>query len=94
MFHLISAESEDLGKDYQIIRNELKKYNLDLARKPEYLFLTKSDLLSFAELKKKLALLKKLNKTAVAISVYDWDSLEKVKVILNKIKEAKIAKKD
>ena len=92
LFHLISAESENLEKDYQIIRNELKKYNLDLARKPEYLFLTKSDLLSPAELKKKLTFLKKLNKTAVAISVYDWDSLGKVKGILNKIKEEKIAK--
>ncbi|MEK7634695.1 MAG: hypothetical protein AAB396_02335, partial [Patescibacteria group bacterium] len=80
-------------KDYQIIRNELKKYNLDLAKKPEYLFLTKSDLLPPIELKKKLLFLKKLNKTAMAISIYDWDSLEKVKVILNKIKGEKILEK-
>ncbi len=89
LFHFISAESEDLEKDYQIIRNELKKYNFDLAKKPEYLFLTKSDLLAPAELKKKLSLLKKLNKTAIAISIYNWDSLEKVKLILNKIKDEK-----
>lgn len=92
LFHLISAESEDLEKDYQIIRNELKKYSLDLAKKSEYLFLTKSDLLKSADLKKKLSLLKKLNKTAIAISIYDWDSLEKVKKILNKLKEDKMGK--
>lgn len=93
LFHFISAESEDLEKDYQIIRNELKKYNLDLAKKPEYLFLTKSDLLTSAELKKKLAFLRKFNKTAIVISIYDWDSMEKVKGILNKIKEEKIVDK-
>lgn len=90
LFHFISAESINLEKDYQIIRNELKKYNLDLAKKTEYLFLTKSDLLASLELKKKLSLLKKLNKTVNAISIYDWDSLEKVKLILNKIKGEKI----
>ena len=42
-----------------------------------------------AELKKKLALLKKLNKNAVAISIHDMDSLEKVKKILNKISTEK-----
>ena len=91
LFHFVSAESENLKKDYQIIKNELEKYNLDLAKKPEHLFLTKSDLLPPAELKKKLSLLKKINKTAVAISIYDWDSLEKVKEILNEAKDEKIS---
>ncbi len=93
LFHFISAESEDLKKDYKIIKNELEKYNPELAKKPEYLFLTKSDLLSPAELKKKISLLKKINKTAIVISIYDWDSLEKVKEILNKAKDEKISQK-
>lgn len=89
LFHLISAESENLAGDYKIIKNELKNYSLSLAKKMEYLFLTKSDLITASDLKKKLAVLKKLNKNTLAISIHDWDSLEKVKIILSKIQEEK-----
>jgi GTP-binding protein len=91
LFHLISAESENLAKDYKIIRNELKTYGKTLSEKQEYLFLTKSDMVAPADIKKKLAILKKINKNVIAISVHDWDSLEKVKKILNKIQKEKLA---
>lgn len=91
LFHLVSAESETPEKDYKIIRKELGKFSKDLLKKPEYLFLSKHDLVSPKELKKKLAKLKKLNKNVLPISVYDWDSLTEVKKILNKIAEAKQA---
>ena len=45
IFHFISAESTDLKNDYKIIRNELAEYNKTLLDKPEYLFLSKSDVL-------------------------------------------------
>lgn len=86
IFHLVSAESESPAKDYKIIRKELEEYSPELTEKKEFLFLTKSDMLSAANLKKKLAALKKLNKTATAISIHDSDSLEKVKKILSKLK--------
>ncbi|MEK7501010.1 MAG: GTPase ObgE [Patescibacteria group bacterium] len=89
LFHLISAESENPAGDYKIIKNELKNYSPSLVQKSEYLFLTKGDLIAPKDLKKKLAILKKLNKSALAISIHDWDSLEKVKKILNKIKAEK-----
>ena len=89
LFHLVSAESEDPAKDYTTIRKELETYSSALAEKTEYLFLSKSDAVSAADVKKKITVLKKLNKTATAISVYDWESLEKVKKILNKIQEGK-----
>ena len=89
LFHLISAESENPARDYKIIKNELKNYSKDLAKKSEYLFLSKSDMVPEKALKKKLAILKKLNKNAIAISIHNWDSLEKVKKILNKIKAEK-----
>lgn len=91
LFHFVSAESESPEKDYKIIRKELGKFNKELLEKPEYLFLSKSDLVSPAELKKKLTKLKKLNKNVLPISVYDWDALEKVKKILNKIADEKRA---
>ncbi len=89
LFHLISAESETPVKDYKIVRGELKKYNPALIKKSEVVFLTKSDMVDAKELKKKIAVLKKAGIKATPISVYDWDSLEKVKKILNKIKERK-----
>jgi len=89
LFHLISAESENPAKDYKIIKNELKTYNKELIKKTEYIFLSKSDMAPAEEIKKKITALKKINKNVFPISVYDWDSLEKVKEILNKIKAEK-----
>jgi GTP-binding protein len=89
LFHFISSESTDLAEDYETIRNELRTYNKELVQKKEYLFLTKSDLLSPAELKKKLTMLKKLSKTVIATSIADVDSVKKIQKILNTIKEAK-----
>ena len=82
IFHLVSSESENVAKDYKIIRKELGEYNKELLNKTEYLFLTKSDLVNAPELKKKLAALKKLNKNTIAISIHDSDSIEEVKKIL------------
>ncbi len=89
LFHLISAEAEKPAKDYKTIRAELKAYNKEMLAKPEYVFLTKSDMVEAKDLKKKITALKKLNKNTQAISIHDWDSLEGVKKILNKIKAEK-----
>jgi GTP-binding protein len=89
MFHLISAESENIAKDYKTIRKELETYGRGLDEKPEYVFVSKSDAVTPADMKKKITALKKLNKKVLAISIHDWSSLEKVKEILNKIQAAK-----
>ncbi|MEK7624631.1 MAG: GTPase ObgE [Patescibacteria group bacterium] len=89
LFHLISAESENPVKDYKIIKKELETYNKNLTKKTEYVFLSKSDMVSSEEMKKKMTALKKIHKNVFPISVYDWNSLEKVKEILNKIKSEK-----
>ncbi len=86
LFHLISAESENLAADYAVIRKELEQHSRLLADKSEYLFLTKSDLISAKNLKNKLATLKKINKNAIAISIHNKESIIRVKNILNKIK--------
>lgn len=89
LFHLVSAESDDVVRDYKIVRNELKAYNPILAKKEEYVFLTKVDLIDPKDAKKKLTVLKKLNKNAVAISVIDDPSLETLKDILNSVAKSK-----
>ena len=85
LFHLVSADSADPVKDYKIIRKELKVYNAELLEKPEYLFLSNSDAVSAKELKSKLGKLKKLNTKILPVSIYDFDSIEKIKKILNKL---------
>lgn len=89
LFHLVSAESEDIKKDYETIREELKAYNPKLVEKTEYLIITKSDMVTPAELKKLVTKAKKLNKEVFTLSVIDDASLEPIKKLLNKIAEAK-----
>jgi GTP-binding protein len=89
VFHFISAESPTPLKDYKIIRKELGVYKNELLKKEEYLFLTKSDEVSPAEVKEKLKVLEKIRKNPVAISIHDEKSLEAVKKILNAIKTKK-----
>jgi GTPase len=89
LFHLVSAESENPEKDYKIVRKEIKNYSAELAEKPEYLFLSKTDMVTSEKVKKKLSALKKFNKKTLPISIHNWDSLEKVKEMLNKMKAEK-----
>lgn len=89
LFHLISAESDDVVRDYKIIRNELETYSAKLTKKTEHVFLTKTDSASPEEVKEKIAALKKLKQHPIAISVLEPESLEEVKKILNKIKDEK-----
>ncbi|MGB7958157.1 MAG: GTPase ObgE [Minisyncoccia bacterium] len=93
LFHFVSSESLNLERDYRIIRRELGTHSKELLEKPEYLFLSKSDLFEKKELKEKLELLKKLNPTAIAVSIADEASMEKMKKILNKIQKQKISAK-
>jgi GTP-binding protein len=89
IFHFISAESENPKKDYEIIREELGVYNPELLKKPEYLFLSKCDIVSEKERNEKLKILKKINASAIAISIHDEDALDAVKKILNAIQDKK-----
>lgn len=93
LFHFISSESEHPDKDYTTIRRELSKYNPKLTRKPQYVFLTKTDLVSSADLKKRIAILKRKGLNPVPISIHDWDSIEAVKRLLDKIKQDKFGSK-
>ncbi len=88
LFHLISTESADPEADYKTVRQELGIHNKELLQKPEYIFLSKSDAVPENELKKKLAVLKKINKNAAAISLLDDHSIKEVERILNRIKDS------
>lgn len=79
LFHLISAESDDPAGDYTIVRKELGQYAKALLEKKEYVLLSKSDLADPAAVKKKAAVLKKLNPSVTAFSIHDYESLERIK---------------
>ena len=89
LFHFVPTDSEDPVKDYKNIRRELGAYNAELLDKPEYLFISKSDAVSAKELRSITAKLKKLNAKILPISIYDYDSIEKIKKILNKLAKQK-----
>jgi len=88
LFHLVSAESDDVERDYEIVRGELEKFNPELLNKKEYVFLSQSDMVKPRELKKKLSKLKDVGDIVIPISVIDDDSLEEVRKILNEVKES------
>jgi len=89
LFHFISAESENPVEDYRVIRKELGAYNEKLLEKPEYVFLSKSDLVGEKEVIKKSKALKTVAKEVIEISIHDVDKLKKVEQILRKIAEQK-----
>ncbi len=90
LFHLVSTESEHLARDYKIIRDELKNYNEELLQRPEYVFLTKSDLINEDVAKEKANMLKTLNPNVTIISIHDFESIKKVQDTLNSLAQQKI----
>lgn len=93
LFHFISAESENPLADYETIRKELGAYNEKLLEKPEYIFLSKSDVLNEKELKEKMKELKKIGKEIIPISIIDDESIKKVEKLLREIIKEKMAAK-
>lgn len=91
ILHCLSLENENLKESYDIIRNELDLYSPDLAAKKEILILTKTDVISPVDLKKRITQAKKLNKNIYTVSVLDDSSVKTLKDNLVKIlrKEAK-----
>ncbi len=86
LFHLVSAESDDVARDYETIRAELGEYDKALLDKDEHVFLTKSDMVSPEEIEARLKALKKLKVAATPISVLDDASMEAVKKALQALR--------
>lgn len=76
LLHCVAADSEDPVGDYETIRRELAAYKKDLAERPEYLCITKTDLVAPKKLEDiKKAFKKRGVKVAVAVSIYDPDAI-------------------
>ena len=94
LFHLVAADSSDPVSDYKTVRSELETYNKLLLEKPEYLFMSKKDAVSENTANEVAGNLKKLNNNIIQISIFDWDSIELVKKILNSLISEKTEQKD
>lgn len=82
LLHCISCESTDVLEDYNVVREEMKKYNAEIVNKPEIIILTKTDTTTPEIVKKYTDILKKKSKTVIAVSIHDLDSLENLKKVI------------
>ncbi len=82
LIHCISSESTDVLKDYETVRTELGKFNPSLLNKKEIILLTKTDLLDKAEADKIIKQLKTMCTKALSVSIYDPESIERIKKTL------------
>ena len=94
LFHLVSAEAENPVKDYRAIRKELGAHNKEILEKPEYVFLSKSDMVTEETVKEKISKLEKISKqknstikSVMPLTIYDDKDLKKVKKILDSFKK-------
>jgi GTPase len=78
LIHCIESTSSNLKADYEVIRRELRQFNPELLEKQEILVLTKTDLLSEGELKKKFKEIEKINNNALFTSVIDDKLMEEI----------------
>jgi len=85
LFHFISSESIDPLSDYKIVRKELETYGDLLLKKPEYIFLSKSDLIEKDAISKIKDSFEKIGKEILPISIIKPENIEAVKKILNNL---------
>ena len=82
LLHCVGADSSTLLKDYETIRKELGEFDQKLLERPEIILVTKSDLVSGAEMKKMVIRLRQgfgETKEILVCSIYDYESIEKLK---------------
>ncbi len=84
LLHAVPADSENILKDYQVVRKELENYNPELIEKPEIIILTKTDLVDKKQIKEKINQLKKFKKKLIPVSIHDWDSLKELEKSLER----------
>ncbi len=79
LLHLVSAQEENVGKAYKIVRGELEAYGAGLAEKPEILALSQIDTLDADARKKKVAALKRAaGKAPMLLSAVSGEGVQDV----------------
>lgn len=76
---LLTATSEVLLKDYEVVRNELSSYSTSLIEKPEIVILNKIDVLNKQQVKAAMTALKKAKKKVICLSAASHENLDELK---------------
>lgn len=84
LVHCVDATSEDLLRDYKTVYNELMEYSESLAKKPEIILLTKTDLIGDRELITKQKLVASLKKKVYSCSIYAEQDVTHLKNLISK----------
>jgi GTP-binding protein len=82
LVHCISLESIDFERDYEIIREELRKYSNELTKKKEIILLTKTDLVDNKLIEQRIKKLQKINPRVLSVSIHDQEKLDELRRIL------------
>ena len=85
LFHCISLESDDVVRDYEVVRKELGSFNKELLEKQEIIILTKTDVVTPEKVAEQLKKIKKLKKDILTVSVYDLDAIKRLQDSLTDI---------
>ena len=88
LVHCVSAEHEDVVREYAAIRKELLNHDHALADKPEIIFLTKVDEISLDDRKEKIVALQAQNNHVVPVSILDDKLLKEAQDFLIKFLES------
>lgn len=88
LLHCVAADTVDPLKDHETVRKELSEYDKDLLERPEIVLLTKSDLVSKEKLEEVKGKLKGeiKGKDILFCSIYDYESIEKLRKKLHNFK--------
>lgn len=79
LVHMIDVNSEDIAKNYLVIRNELSKYSIELEQKSEIICLNKIELIDEELLLKRISELKNItNNKIIPISAHLGTGLNKL----------------
>ena len=87
LIHLVDVYQEDIAKSYQVIRDELKAYKIDLSQKPEIIAINKVEGLDEDILKEQIGQLKKVAAPKTPIFAVSGASGQGLKELLYKISE-------
>ncbi|MBI5619598.1 GTPase ObgE [Candidatus Gottesmanbacteria bacterium] len=82
LIHCIDLTNTSPKTSYDTVRKEFKKFNTGLLAKPEYILLSKSDLVSDTTIRKTRALFEKSGKNVLTCSIYDQKSIDALKQTL------------
>lgn len=85
LVHCIDASTTTPKTVYDTIRNEFKKFNEALLKKPEFILITKTDLIEPKIVQKLTDLFTKNGHTVYSCSIYDQPSIDSLKTTLRKL---------